>query len=52
MMRLQREALWKAINFRGKTVDDVEAGEAVEGGDLGERINEETPLRRDEGRED
>ncbi|PVH91438.1 hypothetical protein DM02DRAFT_678092 [Periconia macrospinosa] len=50
-MRLQREALWKAINCRGETVGDVEAGEAVEGGDVGERINEETPLRRDEGRE-
>ena len=42
--------MWKAIDCRGETVGDVEAGgEAVEG-DVEERINEETPLRRDEGR--
>lgn len=50
-MRLQRGAMWKTI--RGKTVGDVEArGEAVEGGDVEERINEETPLRRDERRDE
>jgi hypothetical protein len=52
-MRLQREAMWKAIDCRGETVGDVEAGgEAVEGGDVEERINEETPLRRDERRDE
>lgn len=50
-MRLQKEAIWKAINFRGETVGDIEAGvEAAEGGGVEERINEETPLRRDEGK--
>jgi len=35
----------------GERVDDVESGgEAVEGGDVEEGIDEETPLRRDEGR--
>jgi hypothetical protein len=48
-MRLQREALWKTIDRRGEIVGDIEAGGAVEGGDVEERINEETPLRRDEG---
>ena len=52
-MRLQIEALWKTIDCRGETVGDVEAGgEAVEGGDVEERINEETPLRRDERRDE
>jgi hypothetical protein len=52
-MRLQREALWKTINYRGETLGDVEAGgEAVEGGDVEESINEETPLRRDERRDE
>jgi len=54
-MRLQREDLWKATIgcYRGETVGDVEAGgEAVGGGDVEERINEETPLRRDEWRDE
>jgi hypothetical protein len=54
-MRLQREALWKTTIdcCRGETVGDVEAGgEAVEGGDVEEIINEETPLRRDERRDE
>jgi hypothetical protein len=54
-MRTQRQAVWKATNCRRETLGDVEArGEAVEGEDVEERINEETPLRRDErmGRQD
>jgi hypothetical protein len=52
-MRLQREALWKTIDCGGETVGDVEAGgEAVEGGIVEERINKETPLRRDERRDE
>lgn len=48
--RLQAEELWKTMG-RGEREDDVEAGgEAVEGGDVEEGIDEETPLRRDEGR--
>ena len=48
--RLQAEELWKIMEGRGERVGDVEAGgEAVEGGDVEERIHEETPLR-DEGR--
>jgi hypothetical protein len=48
-MRTQKEAIWKATNCRGEIEGDVEArGEAVQGGDVEERINEETPLRRDE----
>ena len=51
--RLQKEALWKIINCRGETVSDVEAGgEVVAGGDVEERITEETPLRRDERRDE
>lgn len=49
-MRLQREAMWNTIVGRGEIVGDVEAGGAVQGGDVEERINEETPLRRDERR--
>jgi hypothetical protein len=52
-MRLQREELWKIIEGWGERVGDIEAGEeAVEGGDVEERINEETPLRRDERRDE
>lgn len=52
-MRLQREELWKIIDRRRETVGDVEArGEAVEGVDVEERINEETPLRRNERRDE
>jgi hypothetical protein len=40
-MRSQKEAMWKAINCREETVDDIEAG--------GE-IDEETPLSRSGGR--
>jgi hypothetical protein len=43
--------LWKIIESRGERVDDVEARrEAVEGGDVEERIDKETPLRRDKER--
>jgi hypothetical protein len=50
-IRLQKEAIWKVINCREETVGDVEAGgEVAEEGGVEERINEETPLRRDEGR--
>ncbi len=49
--RLQAEELWKIMKGRGGRVGDVEAGgEAAEGGGVEERIDEETPLRRDEGR--
>jgi hypothetical protein len=48
--KLQSEEFWKIMG-RGERVRDVEAGrEAVEGGTVEEVINEETPLRRDEGR--
>jgi len=44
--RLQKEAIWKAMNSREETVDDIEAGgEAIE-----RRIDEETPLSTSEGR--
>jgi hypothetical protein len=50
-IRLQKEAIWKAINCREETVGDIEAGgEATEGGGVDNRINEETPLRRGEER--
>ncbi|KAF9693136.1 hypothetical protein EKO04_008586 [Ascochyta lentis] len=49
-MRVQREAIWKMIDCRGETLGDVEAGRAVEGGDVEEGINEETPLRGGERR--
>jgi len=49
--RLQAEEWRKIIKGGGERVDDVESGgEAVEGGDVEEGINEETPLRRDKGR--
>lgn len=51
-MRLQRDALWKTIDRRGEIVGDIAAGGAVEGGDVEERVNEETPLRRDERRDE
>jgi hypothetical protein len=51
-MRLQREALWKSIDRRGEILDDVEAEGAVEGGDVEERIDEETPLRGDDRRDE
>lgn len=51
-MMLQREALWKTIHRRGEIVGDIEAGGAVEGGDVQENINEETPLRGDERRDE
>ncbi|KAG9229913.1 hypothetical protein BJ875DRAFT_473634 [Amylocarpus encephaloides] len=45
-IRLHREAMWRAIDCRGGTVGDVEAGRETEEGDGGdERIGEETPLR-------
>jgi len=45
-MRSQREAIWKIIDCRGETVDDVDTERgAIEG-----RVNEETPLMTDEGR--
>ena len=44
--RLQAEEFWKIIEGRGEREGDVEAGgEAVEGGDVEGRIDEETPLR-------
>ena len=43
--------MWKIIEGQGERVGDVKAGgEAVKGGDVEERINEETLLRRDERR--
>jgi hypothetical protein len=48
--RLQAEEFWKIMG-RGERVGDVETGgEAVTGGDVEETIDEETPLRGDEGR--
>jgi hypothetical protein len=42
--------MWKAIDWGGGTVEDVEAGgQAVEGEGVEGRVNE-TPLRTDEGR--
>ncbi|KFY65576.1 hypothetical protein V496_02463 [Pseudogymnoascus sp. VKM F-4515 (FW-2607)] len=47
--RLQAEEMWKILGGRGERVGDVETrGEAGEGGDVEEGINEETPLRRDD----
>lgn len=46
--RLQAEEMWKILGGRGERVGDVETGgEAGEGGDVEEGINEETPLRRE-----
>ncbi|RDL37477.1 uncharacterized protein BP5553_04910 [Venustampulla echinocandica] len=47
--RLQAEELWKIMG-REERVGDVEAGGEAVGGDVEEGIDEETPLRRDEGR--
>lgn len=48
--RLQAEKWRKIMKGEGERVDDVESGgEAVEGGDVDEGIDEETPLRKAEG---